>query len=116
MRRLKGAERHSMEQDHHIISLKTYAKILGVLFFLTILTVGVATPVTGVDFGVLNTFMAMVIATVKATLVGMYFMHLRYDSKAYFLIFLSALVTLLVMAAFLYFDNITRELVESTLR
>ena len=43
---------------------------------LTWLTVYTATQV---DLGGFNIWLAMIIATIKATLVCMYFMHLRYD-------------------------------------
>ena len=66
---------------------KTYARILGILLVLTVVTVGVARPVTGVDFGFLNAAIAMLIATVKASFVLAIFMHLKYDERLYTVIF-----------------------------
>ena len=43
---------------------------------LTVATVGV----TYVDMGRFNLVVALGVAAVKASLVGLYFMHLRYDS------------------------------------
>ena len=71
---------------HHILPLKLYLGIAGALFVLTVVTVAAAE----FDFGSFNLFIALLIATVKGTLVALYFMHLRYDNKLY--------VTLLVMS------------------
>jgi caa(3)-type oxidase subunit IV len=60
------SQTHEKYHSHHIIPFNTYVAVFATLIFLTIVTVGVATPVTGVDFGILNTFIAMLIATVKA--------------------------------------------------
>ena len=49
---------------------------------------------TWVDLGGWNLWIALGIATVKASLVALYFMHLRYDNPFYALIFVTALVFL----------------------
>lgn len=54
---------------------KVYALTLGALLVLTIITVYVAS----FDFGSVNVVVALAIATVKATLVALIFMHLRND-------------------------------------
>lgn len=104
-----------MSGGHHIISLQTYRKVLGTLLFLTVITVAVAKPVTGVDFGVLNAFVAMLIASIKAYLVLSIFMHLKYDSKVNMGIFISAVFFLVLMFLFCYFDITTRIPVTNTL-
>ncbi len=71
---------------HHILPFRLYLGIASVLLFLTIVTVAAAE----FDFGSFNLFIALLIATVKGTLVALYFMHLKYDNKLY--------VTLLVMS------------------
>jgi cytochrome c oxidase subunit IV len=53
-----------------------YYKVFGALLGLTLLTVAVAF----VDLGPLNTIMALTIAVGKATLVLLFFMHVRYSS------------------------------------
>ncbi|MCB0390862.1 MAG: cytochrome C oxidase subunit IV family protein [Bdellovibrionales bacterium] len=98
-----------MEHDsHHIIPFKTYLNILLGLLFLTVLTVLVAKPVSGFDAGVLNAFIAMLIASVKAGLVAAYFMHLKYDNKLHLALFLISIFFLVVLFAFSWFDIITR--------
>ena len=61
----------------HVLPLKTYYSIFGLLLALTGLTVAVAY----VDLGALNIFAALGIAAVKATVVILYFMHVKYASK-----------------------------------
>jgi cytochrome c oxidase subunit 4 len=65
------------EQNHHIVSIKTYLIVFAALMVLMILTVVIAF----FDFGVLNKGIALSIATTKAALVMLFFMHLRYSSK-----------------------------------
>jgi cytochrome c oxidase subunit 4 len=62
---------HEHEHDH----AKTYLAILIILLCLTGLTVAAA----GVDFGSGNVVIALTIASVKAILVALFFMHLRYE-------------------------------------
>lgn len=54
---------------------KVYALTLAALLVLTLITVFVA----GFDFGSINVVVAIAIATMKATLVALVFMHLRHD-------------------------------------
>ncbi len=61
----------------HIESLKVYFLIFVTLLSLTALTAGVAF----IDLGPLNIYVAMTIAVVKALLVVLFFMHLRYSSS-----------------------------------
>ena len=99
-----------MSEDHSI-SFKTYLTILVFLLILTVITVAVAQ----IDFGVLNAFFAMFVATVKAGLVLMYFMHLKYDEKIYWLIFGSAVFFVVLLYVFSKFDIITRVIQNSVL-
>jgi cytochrome c oxidase subunit 4 len=60
------------------------------LIFLTVLTVAASY----VDFGSANTVIAVLIATVKASLVALFFMHLRYDKPFHGFVFVIAFVFL----------------------
>jgi cytochrome c oxidase subunit 4 len=75
--------------------------VFAALLILTFITVVVA----GFDFGGLNIWVAMGVATVKAVLVGLYFMHLRYDSKFNLFIFLSSFVFLSLFLGFAMMDS-----------
>ena len=63
--------------SHPTISLRVYFAVFAALIAFTLITVAVAF----VDLGVLNTVVALTIAAVKAILVLLYFMHLRYTSR-----------------------------------
>ncbi len=58
-------------------SFVLYAAVWIALLALTATTVAVSY----VDLGVMNVVMALVIASVKAALVALFFMHLKYESR-----------------------------------
>jgi cytochrome c oxidase subunit 4 len=60
----------------HILPKGMYYGIFGALMVLTALTVGLAF----VNLGTLNVVVALAVAVVKATLVVLFFMHLKYES------------------------------------
>ncbi len=59
--------------SEHIVSSKLYLGIWITLLCLTVITAGVAF----IDLGRLNTVVALVIATFKALLVVLFFMHVK---------------------------------------
>jgi cytochrome c oxidase subunit 4 len=67
--------------------------ILGILLFLTVVTVAVTSFDLG---GAGNLWVAMVIATVKAGLVVAFFMHLRWDNLFHLILFLGSLLFLIL--------------------
>ena len=89
---------------HHILPLRLYLGVGGALLFLTIVTVWVAQ----FDLGAFNMAVAMIIAGVKATLVALFFMHLKYDNKLYMIVFVGALVFLTIFIIFTMFDTENR--------
>jgi cytochrome c oxidase subunit IV len=92
--------------SEHIVSVRIYLLIFLVLLVGTALTV-----VAGfVDFpGPLNVIIALTIASVKATLVLLYFMHLRYSARLTWVIFLSALFWMGLLFALTFSDYWTRQ-------
>lgn len=96
---------------HHVLPMKTYVTVFVTLLFLTAFTVAVAQ----VDFGMFNAFIAMAVASVKAALVGMYFMHLKYDDKINTVCLLSGFFFLIVMFMFIAIDSASRVVEMSTL-
>jgi len=69
---------------------------------LTVLTVTVRSIDLGAD---LNLVVAMLIATVKATLVCLYFMHLRYDKLFHTVVFVSAILLATLFVTFALMDS-----------
>jgi len=63
--------------SEHSLPAKLYYVIWGSLLCLTVLTAWIAT----VDLGPFNTIVALVIATFKALLVVLFFMHVKYTSE-----------------------------------
>ncbi|GBF39972.1 cytochrome C oxidase subunit IV family protein [Leptospira johnsonii] len=97
------AEEHE-HGGHHLISVQTYSLVFAALILGTIITVLVAQ----VDFGALNTVIAMLVATIKASLVLAYFMHLKYDNVMNRVIFGSGFLFLLLLFGFSVADIYTR--------
>jgi cytochrome c oxidase subunit 4 len=63
--------------EHHIVSPAVYLVILVALLIGTALTIWASY----VDLGVWNPILAIAIACTKATLVVLFFMHVKYSSK-----------------------------------
>ncbi len=67
-----------LEPAHdHVVPVRIYLAVFASLMILTALTVGAAF----LDLGPFNTVVALVIATVKMTLVVLFFMHVRYSNR-----------------------------------
>ena len=96
--------KHSGGDEHHIIPLKTYYMVFAALIVLTVITVAAAR----IDFGAMNTIIALAIASVKAGLVLAYFMHLKYDDKIYLAGFFIAIFFVVLLYLFSILDILTR--------
>jgi cytochrome c oxidase subunit IV len=91
--------------SEHIVSLKVYVTIFLALMVGTALTVWAGVQ----DFpGPLNVIIALTIAVIKATLVVLYFMHVRYSPRLVWLIFGSAIFWLGILFALTFSDYWTR--------
>ena len=86
----------------HTASIKVLLGTGGSLLFLTIVTV----LATKVDFGSnINLAIAMFIAVIKATLVVLFFMHLKYDKIFHSVVFLSAILAASLFVGFTLMDT-----------
>ncbi|AXA35145.1 MAG: hypothetical protein D6691_07505 [Candidatus Hydrogenedentota bacterium] len=88
----------------HIVPVRVYLAVFCALVVLTVLTVKVAY----VDLGLLNTPLALGIASVKAMLVVLYFMHARYSPRLILLVVIVSAFTLILLFAFTLSDYLTR--------
>jgi len=61
----------------HVVSRKTYIVVWGALMVLMILTAGLSR----INLGEWSTVVALAIAAIKALLVVLFFMHVRYESQ-----------------------------------
>ena len=91
--------------SEHIVHPRVYITIFLALMLGTGLTVLAAFH----DFpGPLNAVLALTIAVVKATLVVLYFMHVRYSSRLIWLVISAALFWLAILFALTISDYWTR--------
>ena len=85
----------------HMTPTPLLMTILTLLLFLTWLTVGVSYIAMG-DF---NIVVAIGVATIKACLVGLYFMHLRWDKPFNAIILVASLLFLGIFLGFALLDT-----------
>jgi cytochrome c oxidase subunit 4 len=94
---------HGAEGIAHVVPVAVLLTVFAVLMALTVATLAAA---TWVHLGPWNLWIALGIATVKASLVALYFMHLRYDNRFYALIFVTALVFLALFLVLTLMDTL----------
>jgi len=92
------------EHELHIVSPRIYVIIFALLL------VGTATTVWAsyVDLGILNPIIALAIACSKATLVVLFFMHVKYSSKLTKLTIFAGLFLFLALIGMTLSDYISR--------
>ena len=98
-----------MSERVHVHPKFFYVKVFVALIVLTAAT----TVVAYVDLGALNTVAALVIAVCKATLVVLFFMHLKEQVAMTRIVILVALLWLAVLIGITMSDRFTREWVPS---
>ena len=100
---------HAAHPEHshthgHIAPLSMYYAVFGALMVGTAITVAVAY----VDLGFFNTAVALGIAVTKATLVVLYFMHVRWASRLTWVVVAGSLFWLILMFAIAMTDYLSR--------
>jgi cytochrome c oxidase subunit 4 len=89
----------------HVVPKKLYILVFAALIVLTGLTTGVAF----INLGKWNTVAALVIAVCKASLVVLFFMHLRWSSNLLRIVVASSLVWLAILIGLTLSDVFTRD-------
>jgi len=84
--------------NHHIVPYKAYFLILGILVILT----GISVAVTQIDLGTLTIGIALLLATIKSSLVLIYFMHLKFENS-FFTFMVIGVILLLGLVIFVTF-------------
>ncbi|HAN79699.1 MAG TPA: cytochrome-c oxidase [Bacteroidales bacterium] len=87
-------EQHNHNEEHHIVPYWSHAWVWVALLILTIVTVAIA----DIHLPMLTVVVALLVATVKASIVAIYFMHLKFDSKVLAIMFI---VTMIIFIAFM---------------
>ncbi len=85
----------------HVLPVPVLLGTAGALLALTILTVVTAR----IDLGALNTVVALAIASCKAAVVALFFMHLKYERKFLSVVLVSAVFFAVLLVAFVVFDT-----------
>jgi cytochrome c oxidase subunit 4 len=90
--------------SEHIVPTRVYYTIFGILMLCTYLTVQIAF----FDLGALNVVAALTIAIFKATLVVLFFMHVRYSTRLTWLVVAGSIFWLGILLALTMGDYLTR--------
>jgi cytochrome c oxidase subunit 4 len=93
-----------MNVSEHIVPKQTYYQIFAALMVFTIITVAVAF----FDLGALNTIVALAIAVTKATLVVLFFMHVKYSTRLTWAVVVGSVFWLLILLVLTSSDYLTR--------
>ncbi len=96
----------SQNPENHVTPYNVYVKVAGALFALTFLTVGA--HAIGEHLQPFTTLIAFSIATVKALLVILFFMHVKYETKINRAIFVSGFIFLAILFGICVLDIYTR--------
>jgi len=88
----------------HVVPTRVYYLIFGILMICTALTVGIAF----IDLGPLNVVAAFTIAVFKATLVVLFFMHVKYSTRLTWAVVASSVFWLGILLALTMGDYLTR--------
>ncbi len=92
--------------SEHVVPVRIYLTIFLVLIVLTATT----TAVAFVDLGRMSTVIMLAIAVTKATLVVLYFMHVRYSDRLTRLVVSGAFVWLVFLIGITVGDELARGL------
>ncbi|MEX0887231.1 MAG: cytochrome C oxidase subunit IV family protein [Phycisphaeraceae bacterium] len=100
-----STELHAPDHDAHAAGHAAPLWLLAAVFAALLVLTGATVAVTQIQLGPLNVWLALLIATVKAALVVLYFMHLRWDSPFNATILISALLFVAVLTGAVIHDS-----------
>jgi cytochrome c oxidase subunit 4 len=117
---MSEAHAHSEEVHEHIDPIGAYIKVFISLMILLLLTVGAYflkfDEWFGEQWGFLNTTIALVIATIKTSLVMLVFMHLRHSSRLTWIISGAGFIWLCIMITFTFSDYLSRSAIPENVK
>ena len=90
--------------SQHVVTQKVYYLVFATLLCLTLITVDVAFY----NFGWLNLYIALIIATCKATIIVLYFMHVKFSPRLIWAFALAGLFWLIILFTLTMSDYLTR--------
>lgn len=89
--------------DKHTAHIFEYKSLFYVLMALLVLT-GITIGISFVDLGNLNVWIALGIASLKGSLVLIFFMHMKYEGRVLVLSFMGTIFFLAIMISFTFWD------------
>jgi len=101
---MKQTQEEHFDPMSHVVPVSLYATIWAALMVFTAITVFAAT----VELHIFNIVVALLIATIKGTLVVLFFMHLRYSTKLTMVTVVAAIFFLLILFSLSMTDYLTR--------
>jgi cytochrome c oxidase subunit 4 len=90
--------------EHHIVTPSQYGLVFGTLLLFTGITVGAAY----VELGVFNPIVALAIASFKAVVVILFFMHVKYQSRLVKITVAAGFFTFIVLITMTLTDYMSR--------
>ena len=91
-------------EEHHVLPDGLFIMVWVGLLILTAITVGASVMFSG-RIGIVT---AMIVTPIKAALILMYFMHLKYEKPGFVAMFLSAVGILGIFLGLTFFDYLFR--------
>ena len=90
--------------SEHVVPVRVYYTIYAILMACTALTVAVAFK----DLGAWNIVVAMTIAVFKATIVVLFFMHVKYSTRLTWAVVIGSVFWLVILLGLTLGDYLTR--------
>lgn len=90
--------------EHHVVTPFTY----GIVFVTLLIFTGLTVIAAYIDLGIFNPVVALAIATIKAVIVILFFMHIKYQSKLIKMTVAAGFFTFFGLVAMTLSDYITR--------
>ena len=109
-------DRHETSDLHPSETLRTYWIVFWWLMALLVLTVAVSWIHLDEIIGGLNLIVALIIATVKGSLVLLFFMHVKRSSKLTWIFATAAFLWLIIMIALSFNDYLTRDNIKPAMK
>ena len=91
-------------EGSHVVPVRTYLAVFAGLLILTALTVAVSY----VDLGPMGLLVALAIASGKALLVVLFFMHVLYSTRLTWIVILASIFFLMILIGITMSDYLTR--------
>jgi cytochrome c oxidase subunit IV len=101
---MKPTQEEHFDPMSHVVPVSLYVAIWAALMVFTAITVFAAS----IELHVFNIVLALLIATIKGTLVVLFFMHLRYSTKLTMVTVVASIFFLFLLLGLTMTDYLTR--------